>query len=1259
MKKLRLKHKPRPKKSARGAARSGAAPIPLTVVAGGKSVPKIPIDVLGRAKVPPRALHDLILRTVLPYTPLPGVLPKDQKPMAMDSAQTDAIVAWAQTSSGVYWSEGLVFMGYAELANLTIRPEYRVMSEIIATECTRKWISFEATDEEKESDEPILEANEDFPEQAKAGVGEEVDEDADADGETDETADAPDAAENDNAEPDDDKERVTGDAEPPPPPGQAPAADPAMQEGLARLQEAKQEQAEAKAAMAKERAAALAQEDGKADRIKELEKEMDRLCVRDLFSKLVEFDGYFGRAHIYIDTGQGNSREELITDIGTGSDEVTRQKFKKGSLKRLKIVEPIWTYPQSYNSIDPLSEDWYSPTQWFVMGKQLHCSRLLTLVGRPVPDMLKPAYAFGGLSLSQLAKTYIDNWLGTRKSVNDIIRAFSVMVLQTDMTARMQNGGDDLFNRIDLFNALRDNRGTFVLDKEAEDFKNVSAPLSSLDQLQAQAQEHMAAVSRIPLVKLLGISPHGLNASSEGELKTFYDTINSYQESRLRPLLTRIVHFAMMNIWGEIDEDITFKFETLWALTEKEEAEVRKIEAETDDILVNGVAALHPEEVRKRIATDPSTPYQGIDVADIPEAPIEDTLSTGGHKAFGEGAQAEEDGEGEEDKAGKLFHVKQSGAQEDDPGLTRPPGPGPGGGRLSRRPGGPAAQDAWSESDHPRVSGGPGGGQFTSGGGGGGSGEAEGGKGTKAEQVLKAAAANIKAIAGGSPELAQAEAPPQLWAEQKFIVAKEHGLSLEEATALLSPEEHGELSGSEYGSPEGLWDWVNEEAEQPTTPSQSEIAAKSEGGAAYAGQYVTTGSSPKENHALTVSKVLGSATQKGIHYRRMLAKLIKEAPGFGGASAVAPLKEKLGEALVMTHSTLIKNGKTAEADKVAKTLAKMGLLLSEPAEPQAAPAKPKTPQIAAPAGSTPLGAKPAAAKITVSTADMEKAKKPSAFYPVPTTQAGKNIAAEFNAKYEGKTLTDPAALQQKVIDYSEIKQKIAKVEEDAQKKAQADAEKKAIQQVEKQKEEAKKQAVANKQVMADLGINEQEAVGFNALAQMMGGNKADVVSTFKKYEDQAKALGYPITGFQAALIKNYSGSGYAHINPHLRSGSWTEAQHVYVKMVNKALKQMPTFKGVCRRGTSLTPEQQQPYKVGHIVPQNAFMSTTSTGKGFSGNTSYVVTAIGKRGASIQNLSSHPSEGEVLFAARTYFKITKVEGAVGQHMTVHMEEMDDD
>src|ERR1700751_1944480 len=108
-----------------------------------------------------------------------------------------------------------------------------------------------------------------------------------------------------------------------------------------------------------------------------------------------------------------------------------------------------------------------------------------------------------------------------------------------------------------LFTQLQNNNGTMILDKETEDFINVNVPLSGLDQLQAQAQEHMASLSRIPIIKLLGIQPAGLNASSSGELTPFADSIHSYQESFFRPNLKTVLNLVQCSRVGEVDPGIT------------------------------------------------------------------------------------------------------------------------------------------------------------------------------------------------------------------------------------------------------------------------------------------------------------------------------------------------------------------------------------------------------------------------------------------------------------------------------------------------------------------------------------------------------------------------------------------------------------------------------------------------------------------------------------------------------------------------------
>lgn len=354
----------------------------------------------------------------------------------------------------------------------------------------------------------------------------------------------------------------------------------------------------------------------KTDKIKAIEDAFDRFKVRDVFRDMAMMDSLLGRAHLYIDTGYSNNPDELATALM-----MSPKKIKKGGLKAFRPIEATWAWPAAYNSSSPLEPHFYQPQSWFVMGKTVHISRLLLFVGKPVPTLLRAAYSFGGLSMTQMALPYVQAWQKTRDSVVDLIHSFSVPVLKTNMSATLAGtGGEDMILRAQLFNQTRDNRGLFMLDNETEEFINVSTPLSTLDHLQAQAQEHIAAVSGIPVSLLNGTTPSGLNASSEGEIRIFYAYISAQQEMFFKTHLETVLKVIQLNEFGSIDDSIGFKFEELWQMNETEQAVVRKTDVDTAvELIAAGV--LSPEEERKRVATSEDSLYQGLDVSDVPDPP--------------------------------------------------------------------------------------------------------------------------------------------------------------------------------------------------------------------------------------------------------------------------------------------------------------------------------------------------------------------------------------------------------------------------------------------------------------------------------------------------------------------------------------------------------------------------------------------------------------------------------------------------------------
>lgn len=356
--------------------------------------------------------------------------------------------------------------------------------------------------------------------------------------------------------------------------------------------------------------------------LKDLTQGMEEFDLRGAIYQLVLIDGQFGRSQLSLNIkGQMTDQRRKLPLIVDDTNKAAT--VPKGSLLGFKPIEPIWSTPATYNSLDPTRDDFYVPQVWYVNGKQTHASRLLTYISHPLPDILKPAYNFSGMSMSQLIEPYVIRWLKTVDSVNRMISNYSTSGLKTNLQATladkgMEMGGADLFRRIAMYNAMRDNRGMMLVDKDTEEFFQYNTPLSGLSDLQAQAQEHMAAPTKLPLVKLNGITPSGLNASSEGEIKVLYDHIGARQ-IHLNCIVRTALRVLQCHMWGKVNPKIGFNWIALDSPTDKEKSEMRKADGQRDTDYVNG-AVVSPDEVRQRLRSDKNSGYAFL-TGDAPDPP--------------------------------------------------------------------------------------------------------------------------------------------------------------------------------------------------------------------------------------------------------------------------------------------------------------------------------------------------------------------------------------------------------------------------------------------------------------------------------------------------------------------------------------------------------------------------------------------------------------------------------------------------------------
>lgn len=334
-----------------------------------------------------------------------------------------------------------------------------------------------------------------------------------------------------------------------------------------------------------------------------INKELERLCIKSLFRKHLENEMIFGRSQIHINI-KGDDDEDIP---------LVYDKVKKGTLGGFNVIDPIWTTPTAYNSIDPTQPDFYKPSHWYVSGKSVHRDRLLTLVMRECPDILKPVYNFAGFSLLQQMQPYVERFQRTVDAVSDLIHTYSLTGLKTDMSNVLAGEDDigDLVTRAAMFSQFKNNRNIMLIDGN-EEFFQINTPLTTLDSLITIAQQQVARPAKVPLIKLDGTPPSGLSSTADGEILVFNDHIRALQEGYVKDQLRVVITLVQCHLFGEVDESIDFTFRSLTQLTDKEKAEAKLTNAQADSIYVQD-GVISSDDVRRGL----EEVYPHIDVESI------------------------------------------------------------------------------------------------------------------------------------------------------------------------------------------------------------------------------------------------------------------------------------------------------------------------------------------------------------------------------------------------------------------------------------------------------------------------------------------------------------------------------------------------------------------------------------------------------------------------------------------------------------------
>lgn len=264
-----------------------------------------------------------------------------------------------------------------------------------------------------------------------------------------------------------------------------------------------------------------------------------------------------------------------------------------GQLKGFMVLDRWMVQPTFSNLILDYGPDYGLPEFYVVvqnapfMPKQtIHHSRIVRIDGVGLP--FRQRLAENGWGMSIIERLY-DRLLafdsGTLGVSQLLFRAY-IRVYKVDgyrqiMAATGTQLIEKFMDSINMMRMLQSNEGLSVIDAKDEIEALTYSFAGVPETLQLLGQQISGALG-IPMVRLMGESPRGMNATGESDFKQYDYLIGQQQENRLRRPLDRVYRVMWQSVLGEPPPpEWNFRFRPITQLSEAEKADIAERDTAT------------------------------------------------------------------------------------------------------------------------------------------------------------------------------------------------------------------------------------------------------------------------------------------------------------------------------------------------------------------------------------------------------------------------------------------------------------------------------------------------------------------------------------------------------------------------------------------------------------------------------------------------------------------------------------------------------
>jgi len=348
------------------------------------------------------------------------------------------------------------------------------------------------------------------------------------------------------------------------------------------------------------------------DQIELIEAEQNRLGFwKKLLEALIKAR-LWGGAALYIGTGDNNLAEPLDPN-----------RMQKGGVRYLTVLSRRDVAAGEIDQ-DVVSEFYGKPAYYDVTGQnsmvRLHPSRLALFIGASQADQFLTGGINQGWGDSVLEAMYsaMKNADATAANIASLVFEANVDVFRIpDFMASLADPtySQRLLDRFMLAATAKGINRALILDKD-EEYERKTVSFATLPDIMQQFLQQFCGAADIPMTRFLGTAPSGLGSNGDHSMANYHDRIASLQTLEITPALYRLDECLIRSALGSRPPEIFYTWAPLEQMSEKEQAEIGKMNAETAEVL-GRTGIFTPEELRTVVGNQlvESGFYPGLDQA--------------------------------------------------------------------------------------------------------------------------------------------------------------------------------------------------------------------------------------------------------------------------------------------------------------------------------------------------------------------------------------------------------------------------------------------------------------------------------------------------------------------------------------------------------------------------------------------------------------------------------------------------------------------